>query len=181
MTIKLPGINFSNFVYTVFPHSFICALFISSFAVIWRAQIAVRAKAASVPITNIPRLATSKFIAGEVMTHQIAYILPATHSVLATLPWEANALTTSSTIEEKTDVIHNAALGMLDYKGPSRLLQLHQITPDNLNIHRKGLIAQAIGKMQNDPIYLSHTIAPGKDIYKMDFEEFFGLFVGMCD
>lgn len=178
--INVPGINFSNIVYPEYPHAFVCGLFVLCFSVVWRAQIAARAKATSFPTTDIPKLETCRFIASAVMNNPICSIVPATNAVFSTIIWEGDALLPTNSISEKTAIIHESAKQVLSTKGPSRVLSNNQITAETLPLHRRGLIAQSIGKIQNDPIYSTPTIVQGADIHNLDFPLFFSSFLELC-
>lgn len=179
--INFPGINFGNIVYPVFPHSYVCGFFVLAFSLTWRAQLATRAKAISFPIKDIPKLDTAKIIAGPIMTNPLLMIVPATSAVFETIIWEGDTLNSSATINEKSIIVHNSAVSLTRYKGPSRVLSLNQINASTLNVHRKGLVSQTIGKCQNEPIHSTLSILQGVDLHNINFTTFFKCFLETCE
>jgi len=178
--INIPGIRFSEIVYDVYPHSFIISLLLNAFALVWKAQLASRAKGLGCPVKDIPQLDTSRFISGPYTNCPLTLILPATEAVMSTIMWETEALAPNLPSKDRSMMVHQSANTLIAYKGPGRLLGTSQITLPTLDLHRKGRMASTLGKMQNDPIYATQTILQGGDVHNINFEEFFAAFTNLC-
>jgi hypothetical protein len=115
------------------------------------------------------------------MTHPVPGIVYNTSAVFSTLVWEPGALDTSASIEARTGLVHDSARKLGEYRGPVRILSNSQITVSTLDMHRKGLVAQIVGKVQNTPIYAPMSIAQGVDFHNMNFSTFWPLFMGLVE
>lgn len=181
MKLNIPGITFKSFVFTSWPHSFVCGFLVLCFSMVWRAQLAQRGRAAGMPSTDIPKLDTAKAIAGPVMNHPVPKQVLGAQAVFSTVVWEAGLISPETTRIEKDAIVAKLAVEIISGKAPAKVLTPKQLNPETVNLHRRGLVAQSLGKIQGDAIYSPTSIIQGADIHNLTFSEFFNGFLGVCE
>lgn len=179
--INIPGITFKSFVFTSWPHSFVCGLFVLCFSLVWRVQFALRGKAAGSSTADIPKMDTAKFQAGPLMNHPVPKQVLGAHAVFNTVVWESALLSPTTSRIEKDVIVANLATGVVTGTGAAKVLSSKQLNHESITLHRRGLVSQVLGKIQGESVYSPNTIVSGVDIYNMTFKEFFAGFLGVCD
>ena len=129
---------------------------------------------------DIPKLDTAKFLAGPVMNHLVVKQVIAAHAVFNTIIWEPSLLNSATSKVEKDAIVDSVAVELATSQGSGKILRPTQLSPETIPLHRRGLILQITGKIQNDSVYTPTKVISGVDLHNLDFDVFYSGFIEIC-
>lgn len=135
------------------------ALFLLSFSLVWRAQIAALAKSNNLSQAETQGLSSETFIASKILTKD-----PLINKFSALLALFDTAFFDASQYEDKTDeeisnLLDQKANELASSSGTAKILIERQISSaESIDTHRRGIMIQRRGNWQSAPIFSPNEV-----------------------